>query len=93
MAMWPRICLKDRNEIISFERPGLRCQFNCYLSPDSRTWRVIDEPSCQPDGTELTAQEREEVLSAVSRYLGRVWWFGIFPRSYKVQFQSGRGYV
>ena len=93
MAKWPRMRMKDRNEVVSFERPGLKCQFMCFLSPEARTWTVIDEPPCQVDGTRLTAQEQEEVRSAVEKYLGKVWWFGIFPRSYKVHFQSGRGYV
>jgi hypothetical protein len=38
---------------------------------------------------ELTSSERAEVLPAVKKYLARVWWLGIFPKSYEVEFMSG----
>ena len=33
---------------------------------------------------ELTPEEEERILPRITRYLSRVWWLGIFPRSYSV---------
>lgn len=62
----------------------------CYLSPDQPLWAVYDEP-CRVNGERrnLTTVEREEVIPAIKQYLGRVWWLGLFPKSYALQFLSG----
>jgi len=83
-----RIQFAARNEGLRYEDESGALRFD--LSRSGRTWAVSVPPSAEPNFTTkaLTAEERARIYPRISAFLSRVWWFGVWPASYKVEFRT-----
>jgi hypothetical protein len=83
-----RIRLASKNEGLDYEDESGFYRFNVNLR--NGVWTVGLPPSKGQSflDAELTSAESERILPRIRGYLGRIWWLGVFPRSYEVVFQS-----
>jgi hypothetical protein len=87
-GMRPRLRLGPKNESVVYRRPGLECELMCYLSADNRSWLVYESAKGRVEGENrpLSSAELAEIRAAVQKFLGRIWWLGLFPKRYGVEF-------
>jgi hypothetical protein len=82
------LLLTSKNEGLEYRDATGVYRFNVALK--GKTWIVEMPPSHSDSFTdyELTESERNRILPRVSKYLSRIRWFGLFPRSYDVVFDE-----
>ena len=87
-GMRPRLNMGPKNESVVYRRPGLECELMCNLGPDNRSWLVYESAKARVNGEDrpLSSSELAEIRAAVQKYLSRVWWLGVFPKRYNVEF-------
>jgi len=81
-----RVRFAAKNEGLRYEDPSGVYHFDLMRHED--TWVVVLPPSKEPGVAShfLSEDERGRILPRVSAFLSRIWWFGVWPSSYKVQF-------
>jgi hypothetical protein len=81
-----RIRLASKNEGLEYEDDEGIYRFAVELSKG--VWFVQLPPSKGSSYSThvLTDEERQRLFPRIIKYLSRVWWFGLFPRSYDVRF-------
>jgi hypothetical protein len=81
-----RIRLAAQNEGLRYVDESGSYRFN--LVRDGDVWKVTIPPTRESEllPAKLSADCEAQLLSRVSRFLSRIWWLGIWPRNYKVQF-------
>ena len=81
-----RIRLAPRNEGVEYTDSQGAYRF--AVTHTAKEWAIL-LPATRGDNFEpheLSPDEEARILPRVSRYLSRVKWFGVFPRSYSVRF-------
>lgn len=58
------------------------------LAKRGNIWTVALPPTREPELTpaELSASEEARIIARVSAFLTRIWWLGVWPKTYEVQF-------
>ena len=81
-----RISLQARNEGLSYKDSSGFYRFN--LSRHGKTWVVHLPPTKDDTFTphSLSPHEQELLYPRIRQYLSRIWWLGIWPVNYEVQF-------
>jgi hypothetical protein len=84
-----RIRFATKNEGLRYEDPSGVYLFD--LMRHENTWVVVLPPSKEPDPASyfLSSDERARILPRISTFLSRIWWFGVWPTNYGVQFLGG----
>jgi len=83
MADRYRVRLAPRNEGVEYADDHDVYRFNAQLVDG--VWNVRLPPA-KGRLSEFTDAERRVVLPRIRNFLSRTWWFGVFPRSYGVNF-------
>lgn len=81
-----RLHLAAKNEGLYYEDESGAYRFNLARCED--TWTVTIPPTKEPELAPATFSPDEEarIYSRVTSFLSRIWWLGIWPSDYKVQF-------
>lgn len=83
-----RISLDGRNQGLSYSDASGVYRFN--LSREGKTWLVHLPPTKGEAFAAhfLTPQEQALLFPRIRTFLSRIWWFGIWPVNYEVQFDG-----
>jgi hypothetical protein len=81
-----KVQLVARNEGLRYVDPSGAYRFNLARLGD--TWSVAVPPTKEPElsPARLSADDEAKIRSRVSAFLSRIWWLGVWPKNYKVQF-------
>jgi hypothetical protein len=74
------VTLTDRAEVVEYREKNDVYQFD--LGKRGREWIVYLPPS-----RDMPAEDAEKILARVTAYLGKRWWFWLFPRTYAVRIE------
>ena len=83
-----RILLEARNEGLSYTDASGVYRFN--LSRHGKTW-LVHLPPTKGDASAthpLSVHEQERLFPRISKFLSRIWWLGIWPVNYEVDFDG-----
>jgi hypothetical protein len=80
-----RVVLAAKNEGVDYMDDSGVYHFD--VSQTRNEWTLIVPPSKGQkfEPHELTPDEEARILPRVTKYLSRIRWFGVFPRSYSVR--------
>jgi hypothetical protein len=85
--------MRDYGIQLDARNEGLRYvdEFGAYrfdLVRNGDVWAVAVPPTIEPElsPAELSPDGEARMLSRVSAFLSRIWWLGIWPKNYRVQF-------
>jgi len=83
-----KIQLVARNEGLRYEDEIGVLRFE--VSKQGRTWFVLVPPTKEPHLAleNLSVAERERIYPRISSFLARIWWLGVWPRKYDVEFRA-----
>jgi hypothetical protein len=78
------VSLVDRNEVVEYRDSSGEYHFS--VRKEGRRWLILLPGSrgAEYQGHELTPNEEGRIILRLEKYLCRIWWFGVFPRSYSV---------
>jgi hypothetical protein len=74
------VTLTDRTEVVEYREANNVYRFD--LGKKGREWIVYLPPS-----RDLPAADAEKILARITAYLGKRWWFWLFPRTYTVRIE------
>lgn len=83
-----RILLEGRNQGLIYSDASGVYRFN--ISREGKVWRVHLPPTKGESfaAYPITPQEQELLFPRIRTFLSRIWWLGIWPINYEVQFDS-----
>jgi hypothetical protein len=76
--------LIDRNEAVEYRDENGVHAFD--LRKKGREWTIY-----LPDSPDMTADRERQVIERTTKYLSRIWWFGVFPFRYTVRVERKNG--
>jgi len=81
-----KLQLVARNEGLRYVDASGAYRFNLARRGD--IWTVALPPTKEPEllPAKLSADDEAKIVSRVSVFLSRIWWLGVWPKNYKVQF-------
>jgi hypothetical protein len=86
------VSLVGRNEAVEYrDRFG---QYHFDIGHEGKQWVILLPGSKGADYQphELTPDEERRIVPRLKKYLSRIWWLGIVPRSYTVDVRRDEGW-
>ena len=83
-----RITLQAKNEGLRYEdETGI---FLFELGRENRTWHVYLPPTQELNFRKvvMSEEQRNIILPRIKSFLSRIWWLGVWPVRYKVEFKA-----